>query len=278
MRDVTLGQFIPGDSPLHRMDPRTKICIMLVYIVMTFLAETIAAFAIPLAFLVFALLLSGIRVSYIWKSIKPIRLLLVFMFVLNLLFSDSEGESFQFLFWTWDNVIFDWGFWQLTFSAIYQSVFITIRIVLLVAGSSMLTLTTSPLLLTDGIERLLSPLKVFRFPAHELAMMMTIAIRFIPTLMEESDKIQKAQMARGADFESGNLFRRIKSMVPILIPLFVSAFRKADELAIAMESRCYHGGEGRTRMRQLRFSRYDLFGALITLVTLGALIVVKVVF
>ena len=152
------------------------------------------------------------------------------------------------------------------------------RIVLLVAGASMLTLTTSPIALTDGIEKLLTPLRVFRFPAHELAMMMTIALRFIPTLMDESDKIKNAQMARGADFESGNIFRRVKSMIPILIPLFVSSFRKADELATAMESRCYHGGEGRTRMHQLRFNRSDLFALLITLSFIAVLIVLLVLF
>ena len=154
----------------------------------------------------------------------------------------------------------------------------TLRIVLLVAGASMLTLTTSPIALTDGIEKLLTPLKVFRFPAHELAMMMTIALRFIPTLMDESDKIKNAQMARGADFESGNLFRRVKSMIPILIPLFVSSFRKADELATAMESRCYHGGEGRTRMHQLKFTLADFYAMLITFAFLAVLIVLLVVF
>lgn len=264
MRDVTLGQFVAGNSLLHRLDPRTKIFIMILYIALVFLVEHMVLFLVPFFYLIAALLLSRIPVSYIFKSLKPLRFLIIFMFVLNLFFTKGE------------RIIFDLGFWALTWEAVLQSIFLTIRIVLLVSGASMLTLTTSPLLLTDGIERLLSPLKVFRFPAHELAMMMTIALRFIPTLMEESDKIQKAQMARGADFESGNLIQRVKSMVPILIPLFVSSFRKADELAIAMESRCYHGGDGRTRMRQLRFSYNDLVAVVIALLLLGGLIVGKV--
>lgn len=261
MRDVTLGQFIAGDSVLHRCDPRSKILIMIVYVAMVFLIRHIPVFLLPLGFLVLSLLLSHIPVSYILRSLKPIRMLLIFMFILNLFF--TRGEK----------VLLDLKFWALTQEALLQSVFITIRIVLLVTGASMLTLTTSPIALTDGIERLLSPLKVFRFPAHELAMMMTIALRFIPTLIEESDKIMKAQMSRGADFESGNLFARIKSMVPILIPLFVSSFRKADDLATAMESRCYHGGEGRTRLNSLRFTVYDLFAALITGAFFAAILV-----
>ena len=188
------------------------------------------------------------------------------MFLLNLIFTSG------------DTVLLDIGFWKLTLEAVLQSFFMTFRIILLVAGASMLTLTTSPIALTDGIERLLTPLKVFRFPSHELAMMMTIALRFIPTLMDESEKIRNAQMARGADFESGNIFRRVKSMIPILIPLFVSSFRKADDLATAMESRCYHGGEGRTRMHQLRFTKSDLFALLLALAFIAVLIVLLVLF
>ena len=264
MRDITLGQFVAGNSIVHRLDPRTKIGIMLAYIAMVFLVKDMWFFTIPFAFLVMGLLLSCISIRYIGRSLKPIRVLIVFMFVLNLIF--TKGET----------VLWDLGFWQLTLEAILRSVFLIIRIILLVAGASMLTLTTSPIALTDGIEKLLSPLKIFRFPAHELAMMMTIALRFIPTLMDESEKIRNAQMARGADFESGNVFKRVKSMIPILIPLFVSSFRKADDLAIAMESRCYHGGDGRTRMHQLRFGNLDLFAALITLAFLGALIIILV--
>ncbi len=265
MRDITLGQFVAGNSVIHKLDPRTKIAMMILYIAMTFLVKRIYFMAIPFAYLVLELIISGISLRYIVNSLKPIRILLIFMFILNLFFTSGE------------NVWLDLGFWKLTGEAVLQSCFISIRIILLVAGASMLTLTTSPIALTDGIEKLLAPLKIFRFPAHELAMMMTIALRFVPTLMDESDKIRNAQMSRGADFESGNIFKRVKSMIPILIPLFVSSFRKADELAIAMESRCYHGGEGRTRMKQLKFRKEDLFAILITLLFMASLIVLLIV-
>ncbi len=266
MRDITLGQFVAGNSVIHRLDPRTKIAMMILYIVMTFLVKHIYFLSIPFLYLVLELVLSGISLRYILNSLKPIRLLLVLMFILNLFFTNGE------------HVWLDLGFWKLTGEAVLQSCFLAIRIVLLVAGASMLTLTTSPIALTDGIEKLLTPLKVFHFPAHELAMMMTIALRFVPTLMDESDKIRSAQLSRGADFESGNLLKRVKSMIPILIPLFVSSFRKADELAIAMESRCYHGGEGRTRMHQLRFRKEDLFAILITLLFVAALVAILIWF
>lgn len=266
MRDITLGQFVAGDSVIHKLDPRTKIGMMILYIVMTFLVKKIYFLAIPFAYLVIELVLSGISLCYILNSLKPIRFLLIFMFLLNLFFTKGE------------HVWIDLGFWQLTGEAVLQSCFLAVRIILLVAGASMLTLTTSPIALTDGIERLFAPLKIFHFPAHELAMMMTIALRFVPTLMDESEKIRNAQMSRGADFESGNIFKRVKSMIPILIPLFVSSFRKADELAIAMESRCYHGGEGRTRMHQLKFRLADLLAILITLAFVGMLIVLLVLF
>ncbi len=265
MRDITLGQFVAGNSFIHRLDPRTKIAMMILYIAMTFLVKQIYFLTIPFVYLVLELVLSKISLKYILNSLKPIRFLLIFMFILNLFFTTGEHEIFQI--WKW----------SLTWEAIYQSFFITIRIVLLVTGASMLTLTTSPIKLTDGIERLMNPLRVFRFPAHELAMMMTIALRFIPTLIEESDKIMKAQLSRGADLESGNLFTRIKSMIPILIPLFVSSFRKADELATAMESRCYHGGDGRTRLHSLKFGKQDLFAGLMTLGFFGATLSVFII-
>ena len=266
MRDITLGQYIAGNSLVHRCDPRTKIAIMVFYVAMVFFIEHLAVYAIPFIYLVVSLVISQIPVSYIFRSLKPIRLLLIFMFILNLFF--TTGSS----------VIFDFGFWSLTWEAIWQSVFITVRIILLVTGASMLTLTTSPISLTDGIERILSPLRIFHFPAHELAMMMTIALRFIPTLIEESDKIMKAQLSRGADLESGNIFTRIKNMVPILIPLFVSSFRKADELATAMESRCYHGGDGRTRLHALSFTKIDLFAAIIMFIFFASVITLFIVF
>ena len=266
MRDITLGQFVAGDSVVHKLDPRTKIAMMILYIVMTFLVKEIYFLAVPFVYLVLELVLSGISLRYILNSLKPIRFLLILMFLLNLFFTKGE------------HVWLDLGFWQLTGEAVLQSCFLSVRIILLVAGASMLTLTTSPIALTDGLEKLLSPLRVFRFPAHELAMMMTIALRFVPTLMDESEKIRNAQMSRGADFESGNVFKRVKSMIPILIPLFVSSFRKADELAIAMESRCYHGGDGRTRMHQLKFRFADLMAILITLLFVAVLITVRVLF
>lgn len=264
MRDITLGQYVAGDSVIHKLDPRTKIAMMILYIAMTFLVREIWYMAIPFVYLVLELVLSGVSLRYILNALKPIRFLLILMFLLNLFF--TKGET----------VWLDLGFWQLTGEAVLQSCFLSIRIILLVAGASMLTLTTSPIALTDGLEKLLAPLKIFHFPAHELAMMMTIALRFVPTLMDESEKIRNAQMSRGADFESGNVFKRVKSMIPILIPLFVSSFRKADDLAIAMESRCYHGGEGRTRMHQLKFRKEDLFAILITLLFVAALIVILV--
>ena len=264
MRDITLGQFVAGNSFIHRLDPRTKIAMMILYIAMTFLVKQIYFLTIPFVYLVLELVLSKISLKYILNSLKPIRFLLIFMFILNLFFTKGE------------HVWLDLGFWKLTGEAVLQSFFLSVRIILLVAGASMLTLTTSQIALTDGLERLLAPLKIFRFPAHELAMMMTIALRFVPTLMDESEKIRNAQMSRGADFESGNVFRRVKSMIPILIPLFVSSFRKADELAIAMESRCYHGGEGRTRMKQLKFRKDDLFAILVTLLFVAVLIVLLV--
>ena len=264
MRDITLGQFVAGDSVIHKLDPRTKIGMMILYIAMTFLVKQIWFMAIPFVYLVAELILSGISLRYIVSALKPIRFLLILMFLLNLFFTKGE------------HVWLDLGFWQLTGEAVLQSCFLSIRIILLVAGASMLTLTTSPIALTDGIERLLTPLKIFRFPAHELAMMMTIALRFVPTLMDESEKIRNAQMSRGADFESGNIFKRVKSMIPILIPLFVSSFRKADELATAMESRCYHGGDGRTRMHKLKFGLADLIAILITILFLASLILILI--
>ena len=249
--NITLGQFIPGNTCIHRLDPRTKIVCMILFILLIFLVSRIELFLLPTILLVLMFVLAKVPVSYLGSSLKPMRVLLIFMFLINLFFTPGT------------DILFSWRFITITRESLRQAVFISIRLILLIAGTSMLTLTTSPLSLTDGIERMLNPLKVFHFPAHELAMMMTIALRFIPTLMEETDRIQKAQMARGADFESGNLFARAKAMIPILVPLFVSAFRRADELATAMESRCYHGGEGRTRMTQLHFHVSDLIAVLI---------------
>ena len=261
--NISLGQFLPGDSAVHRLDPRTKILLMMVYIAIVFVVKSLAVFLLPVALLVAIFAFARVPASYFFSSLKPMKWLLVFMFVINLF--ATTGET----------VLFQWKFIRLTQEALRQAAYITLRLILLVAGTSILTLTTSHIALTDGLEKLMSPLRRLRFPAHELAMMMTIALRFIPTLLEETDRIQKAQMARGADFESGNIFQRAKSMIPVLVPLFVSAFRRADELAMAMESRCYHGGEGRTRMRELRFHAGDLVASLLLAFVLAGILVLE---
>ncbi len=250
LKDITLGQYFPGNSPIHRLDPRTKLIGMIAYIVVVFVISKTPVFILPLLFALVCVFIAKVPLSYVVRSLKPIRFLIIFMFIINL-FMVRTG-----------NVILSFWIINITDEAIKQSVYITLRLVLLLAGTSIMTLTTTPIALTDGLELLLAPLSKLHFPAHELAMMMTIALRFIPTLIEEADKITKAQMARGADFESGNVIKRAKNMVPILVPLFVSAFRRADELAMAMESRCYHGGDGRTRMNVLKFKKGDAVAAL----------------
>lgn len=245
LNDITLGQYFPGNSVIHRMDPRMKLILTILYIVGVFIVANLPGYAIALAFLYIVVRISGIKFSYLAKGVKPLRFIIIFTFILNLFFVQGETP------------IFTLGFFTLTKEALNNAIYFALRLVFLVMGTSVLTLTTSPVQLTDGLERIMHPLEKIHFPAHELAMMMTIALRFIPTLIEEADKIMKAQMARGADFESGNLIKRAKNMIPILVPLFVSAFRRADELAMAMESRCYHGGEGRTRMNVLKFGRAD---------------------
>ena len=252
LNDITLGQYFPGDSHVHRMDPRMKLILTIVYIVGVFVISNLPGYLLALGFLYLVVRVSGIKFDYLVKGIKPLRFILLFTFILNLFFVAGETP------------IFDFGFWTLTKEALRNAVFFALRLVFLVMGTSVLTLTTSPMHLTDGLERLLRPLQRFKFPAHELAMMMTIALRFIPTLLEETDKIQKAQMARGADFESGNLIMRAKAMIPLLVPLFVSAFRRANDLAMAMEARCYRGGDHRTRLRELKYTKLDVYGALVT--------------
>lgn len=261
--NISLGQYLPGNSVVHRLDPRTKIFLMAIYIAIVFVVKSLVVFLLPVVLLIAMFAFARVPASYFFSALKPMKWLLVFMFVINLF--ATQGTT----------VWFEWKFLRLTQEAVEQAVYITLRLVLLVAGTSILTLTTSPIALTDGLEKLMSPLRKLRFPAHELAMMMTIALRFIPTLMEETDRIQKAQMARGADFESGNIFQRAKSMIPVLVPLFVSAFRRADELAMAMESRCYHGGEGRTRMRELHFHARDVFATLLLCAVLAGIILLE---
>ncbi len=264
-KDITLGQYFPGDSPIHRLDPRTKIILMIAYIVAVFLVQDMWIFLFTGAYVIAAALLSGVPLSYLVRSLKPLRMILIFMFIINLLVT-TTGEP-----------LVDWWVIHITTGGVRQAVYITIRLVLLVSGTSLMTLTTTPISLTDGLERLMMPLGKIGFPAHELAMMMTIALRFIPTLLEEADKITKAQTARGADFESGGLIERAKSMVPVLVPLFVSAFRRADELAMAMESRCYHGGDGRTRMTVLEYRRRDVWAFLSMVLLIGLTVTLQAV-
>ena len=257
LRDITLGQYMPGNTVVHRLDPRMKILLTIVYIAIIFCVTSPVWYVLPLAYLLVTAKLSGLTPKSLLKAIKPLRFLLILTFVLNLFFSAGETVWLQL------------GFLRLTREGVLTAVHFSMRLVFLVTGTSVLTLTTSPVALSDGIELLLKPLKVIRFPAHELAMMMTIALRFIPTLIEEADKIMKAQMARGADFESGNLIKRAKAMIPLLVPLFVSAFRRAGDLAMAMEARCYHGGEGRTRLRVLKYTKNDAYAMLVTLCVLA---------
>ncbi len=253
LKDITLGQYFPVDSILHRMDPRFKLIFTMLFIIQLFAGSSIWTLLIGAVFVLMAQSLSKIPIKMSWKSIKPILPILAATAVLNLLFIDS-GE-----------VLWQWKFLKISEGGITTSVFMICRIILLITGSSLLTYTTSPILLTDAIESLLSPLKKVRFPVHEMAMMMSIALRFIPTLLEETDKIMSAQKARGASLDSGSLMNRVHALVPILIPLFVSAFRRAEELATAMECRCYQGGEGRTRLRQLHASSRDYIGLAVCL-------------
>lgn len=248
--NITIGQFYPGKSPVHRLDPRTKLILTVLYVVMLFVAKNIASILIGIVFAIVAYLLSGISLRFAWRSVRSILPIIAFTAILNMFFVDGE-------------VLWQFYFLKITDKGLSTAVLMTLRIIALIAGTSLLTYTTSPIALTDGIEQLFGPLKRFHLPVHEVAMMMTIALRFIPTLVEETQKIMAAQKARGADMESGGLIQRMKAFVPILIPLFISAFRRADELALAMESRSYRGGEGRTKMRQFHYEWIDLVALLI---------------
>lgn len=260
LRDITIGQFFPGDSIIHRLDPRFKIVITLIYIIMLFSGGGFVCLAIGAVYTFAAMILSRIPLKMFLKSIKPILPFLLITAVLNLLLVTSG------------DVLWKWKFIKITTEGVNISIFMVVRIVLLIMGSSLLTYTTSPITLTDAIERLLSPLKKLKFPVHELAMMMSIALRFIPTLIEETDKIISAQKARGAEIDTGSFGKRARNMISILVPLFISAFRRADELATAMECRCYHGGDGRTRLRQLRSAPRDYAALAVTLIFYAAVI------
>lgn len=262
LKDITLGQYFPGDTVVHRLDPRTKLLMVIVYIVALFLAKWVISYAVMLAFLVTAVALSRIRPRALFKGLKPLLFIIIFTAIIN-------------VFYTKGDVLVQFWIFKITREGLVNAGFLVLRIVMLVTGTFLLTYTTSPIALTDGLESLLSPLKAIHFPVHELALMMSIALRFIPTLIEETDKIMSAQKARGADFETGSLIQRAKALLPVLVPLFVSAFRRADELAVAMESRCYHGGEGRTSMKQPKMLRRDWAALIIGVAFLAAMIIMK---
>ena len=261
LKDITLGQFFPGNSPVHTLDPRTKLIMLVVYIVALFSAVSWVSYALCLAFLVVSIAVSRIPVKSIFRGMKPLIMILVITGILNLFF--TGGETVLVSFW----VI------TVTLEGVIRAALMVLRILMLITSTFLLTYTTSPISLTDGLESLMGPLKVIRVPVHELSMMMCIALRFIPTLIEETDKIMCAQKARGADFENGSLIQRVKALVPILVPLFISAFRRADELATAMECRCYQGGEGRTKMKLLRYHRGDMVAFSIGVVLVAGVIV-----
>ena len=262
LKDITLGQYFPGKSPIHLLDPRTKLIMLVVYIVALFTASSWISYGLLLAFLVIVVKISTIPPKSIIKGMKPLVMILVFTGVLNIFFTTGEGEPLV-------------DFWIFTIYAegLVRAVFMMTRILMLISCTFLLTYTTSPIALTDGLEALMKPLKAIKVPVHELSMMMCIALRFIPTLIEETDKIMNAQKARGADFESGSIMDRAKALIPILVPLFISAFRRADELATAMECRCYQGGEGRTKMKLLRYTVWDFrafgIGALLLAATIA---------
>lgn len=264
LKDITLGQFFPGNSVIHRLDPRFKIVITIIFIAMLFIGNNPVCLEAGAVFCIMSLILSRISFKMILKSLKPIVMILIVTSILNI-FLITGGEP-----------IFEWKFIKITEKGIYTSVFMIIRIVLLIAGTSLLTYTTSPIALTGAIESLLSPLKKLKLPVHDLAMMMTIALRFVPTLIEETDKIISAQKARGVDMEGGNIKDKVKSIIPIIIPLFISAVRRAGELATAMECRCYHGGEGRTKMRQLKCGAIDIIALVLSFLFIGAVIFINI--
>lgn len=246
LKDITLGQYFPGNSVIHQMDPRSKLIVVVLYIIVLFLAKSFISYGILVLFLLWCITVSRVGMKAVFRGMKPVVLILVITGVLNLFYTE-EGDT-----------LLEWGFLHITTGGVLSAFFMVLRVMLLISGTFLLTYTTSPIRLTDGLESLLGPLKKLRVPVHELSMMMSIALRFIPTLIEETDKIMSAQKARGADFDTGNLIQKAKAMVSLLVPLFISSFRRADELATAMECRCYHGGKGRTKLNQLHYQKRDV--------------------
>lgn len=262
IRDITIGQYYPVESLLHRVDPRAKLLGTLLFIISLFTFNSFSGYLVALVFLAVIIKLSKVPFGYIVKGLKGLLFIMLFAVAFNVFFSTGE------------HVLYEYGILTITVEGLRNAAFLAIRLILLVIGSSLMTFTTTPTQLTDGIETLLNPLNKVKVPVHEIAMMMSIALRFIPILMEELDKIMKAQTARGADFESGKLMQRIKALVPILVPLFVSAFRRANDLAMAMEARCYRGGEGRTKMKPLRYKRLDFYAYCSLIIYLLLIIIV----
>ncbi|MCK9445082.1 MAG: energy-coupling factor transporter transmembrane protein EcfT [Tissierellaceae bacterium] len=259
LKDITIGQYFPGNTLIHKLDPRIKIIIISLFIFSLFFIKSFIPYIFILGFILMVVKISKVPLKFILKGIRPLLFIILITFFINIFMTRGE-------------VLFELGPLTVTKEGLRLGFFMGIRLIFLITGTSLLTLTTSPIALTDGIEKLLTPLKRIGLPAHELAMMMTIALRFIPTLLEETDKIMKAQMARGADFESGNILNRAKNLVPLLVPLFINAFRRADELATAMEARCYRGGDNRTRLNELKLDKKDI-GALVSMVVFFGIIV-----
>jgi len=260
LKDITLGQYFPGDTVVHRLDPRSKFILMIAYITALFMAKGFPAYAFMLVVLITCLTISKIKPAAVFRGLRPVLIIICITVILNIFF--IRGET----------VLFQYGVIVITLEGIQTAIFMASRFLMLIICTFLLTYTTSPITLTDGLERMLGPLKKIKMPIHEFSMMMSIALRMIPTLIEETDKIMSAQKSRGADFETGGLIKRAKAILPLIIPLFVSAFRRADELATAMESRCYHGGEGRTKLKILHFAGRDIAALL-----LGACVVAAVV-
>ncbi len=263
IKDITIGQYFPGNSVIHRLDSRVKLVLDILYLVILFTAQSYTGLLLGLLFMVLCYSLAKIRLIMIFKSVKPILPLMIFTGVLNLFFVKGETPLFK------------WEFIEIYPEGVDTALFMLIRVLTLIIGMSLLTYTTSPIMLTDAIERLLSPLKKIHVPVHELSMMMTIALRFIPTLVEETDKIMSAQKARGAEMDTGGLVKKAKSLIPVLIPLFVSAFKRANELATAMECRCYHGGEGRTRLKVMHTAPRDYVAIVVMLALFAGVIVIN---
>ena len=264
IKDITLGQYFPLDSPIHRIDPRFKIVFTLIYIILIFFANSILTYTLVASFILMVILLSKVKVLVVLKSVKSLMFVIIITAIINVFFTGGS------------DILWEYKFIKITYQGVYNAVNMALRLIFLVMGSSLLTYTTSPISLTDGIEKLLKPFSKIGLPSHEIAMMMTIALRFIPTLLEETEKIMTAQKSRGADFESGGLIKRAKALIPVLIPLFINSFKRADELATAMECRCYRGGDGRTRLRVLKLQKLDYISLAIVIIFGTALITMNI--